>query len=149
MDFNSGLGVYWCEEKRPISPLQALQLLPIGQKDPRMKVEYEELLFRSSLRCSSFVFSTKVVRTVLGSKEIKYFSIVLFVHSMLEFYFSTEDVCNVHGHWQQDSGVFDNLRLNYQIFKLCYFICPFYMCMNHTPLRNKLLCQLFRALRQQ
>lgn len=61
-----------------------------------MKVEYQMLLLRSFLHCSSFVFSTKAVRTVLGSKEVKYFSIVLFVHSMLKFHFSTEEA---HGHW--------------------------------------------------
>ena len=71
-----------------------LNIFPIRQKDPRMKVEYQKLLFHSFLCCSSYVFSKeKVVCTVLGMKGIKNFSIVLFVHSMLEFYFSTEEVC--------------------------------------------------------
>ena len=149
-----------------------------------MKVEYEKLLFRSSLRCSSFVFlqkwwctvfgdreinnhlwffmreikhffnqtkgsqneswvseaavsfvpllfilcfsKKKVVCTVLGMKGIKYFSIVLFVHSMLKFYFSTEEVClDIGSRKIIGFRVFDHLRLNYQIFKVCYFICPF------------------------
>ena len=98
-----------------------LNIFPIRQKDPRMKVEYQKLLFHSFLCCSSYVFSKeKVVCTVLGMKGIKNFSIVLFVHSMLEFYFSTEEVClDIGSRKIIGFRVFDHLRLNYQIFKVC------------------------------
>ena len=59
--------IFWTEK---------LSILPIGQKDSRMRIEYEKQLFHSSLHCSSFVLLQKLWCTVFGKREIKNFDLL-------------------------------------------------------------------------